>query len=429
MVVKLDSLGDPFYEGSVQQLFAVPGDERLMVAKTTDRGSVFDVGALFEISGHDVNRAVFRQVLYTRIGEAAHWAELQSKIEADPSLDDSIKDWIAPELARCLDRGARTHHVGMPDAVTGAVATSGVPENPSAANVVRRFQILKPERVSFGEASLFDYSRFPHEDHFVVPLEVIVRFGITSASSVYRKYLKLDESAKRNYELELGVSDRLEAWKTLPRPILDFTSKFEPEDRMVSKQEALTMSGLTGENFIRLGQLAILGALAVRDLVGDIGLELWDLKWEFARAGDDLLFVDTIDTDSIRATRVVDFNGRRYINHYNKQAMRDYFAVFHPQWISAINDTKREAASAGVAFTEILGKKQAEGQAPPNPAVDPAFLEIQEKKLGAIRDHLTGKCSAGESIHSLDLAAISEICYYEERGLLDAFGKINGLAG
>ena len=41
-------------------------------------------------------------------------------------------------------------------------------------------------------------------------------------------------------------------------------------------------------------------------MVEKMGLKLWDLKWEFAKDGDDLVFVDTIDTDSFRATSVLE---------------------------------------------------------------------------------------------------------------------------
>src|SRR5690606_35440996 len=113
----------------------------------------------------------------------------------------------------------------------------------------------------------FDYSQFPQQDGFVVPLEYIVRFGITCGSSVYRKYLAMSDAAKRTFEGELGVTRSLEAWQLLERPIADFTSKFEPEDRMVSKQEAMAMCGLTGGRFVDSGKMGVLGAWVVRQLL------------------------------------------------------------------------------------------------------------------------------------------------------------------
>jgi phosphoribosylaminoimidazole-succinocarboxamide synthase len=422
-------LGEPFYEGSVQRLYAVPGDDSVMVTRTSARGSVFDVGALFEIAGHDVNRALFRHVLYSRLGDPAVWRRVKAAIEAAPELDPAYRaDLLGPLLDSCCERGARTHHEGMLDAVTGEVVREGVPANPSACNVVRKFQILKPERTRFLGAPLFDYAKFPHSDRFVVPLEYIVRFGITSASSVYKKYAGMEPKAKAAFERELGVSRPLEAWQYLERPISDFTSKFEPEDRMVSKQEALVMSGLSGAQFAESGTLAVLGAWAVRDLVEELGLRMWDLKWEFAKDGDDLVFVDTIDTDSIRATMTLEHAGQGYAVHYNKQAMRDYFTLLHRDWIADIAEAKLLGQEEGVAFTEILKAGQAEGRYAGTPSVDPDFLALQVEKMAAIRDSLTGEASAEAVRARLETAGREELAFYEGRGALGELRKINGIS-
>ena len=119
---------------------------------------------------------------------------------------------------------------------------------------------MKPSRETILGASLFDYSNFAQEDGFVVPLEFIVRFGITSASSVFRKYLKMDQPGRKNFEQDLGVKKPLEAWQYLERPISDFTTKFEPTDRMLSRQEAFITSCLPGNLFGPLVQrLAVTG--------------------------------------------------------------------------------------------------------------------------------------------------------------------------
>ena len=84
-------LREPFYEGSVQRLFAVPGDDSVMVTQTTSRGSVFDVGALFEIEGNDVNRALFRHVLYSRMADPAVWQRVRQAITEAPELDEDYR--------------------------------------------------------------------------------------------------------------------------------------------------------------------------------------------------------------------------------------------------------------------------------------------------------------------------------------------------
>ena len=426
--IPIPTLGEPFYEGSVQKLYAVPGNDRLMVTQTTARGSVFDVGALFEVPGNDVNRALFRHLLYSKLGEPAVWRRVADAIHDDAGLDAAVRaELLEGPLEDWCQRGALTHHEGMLDSETGEVVRSGAPTHPSAHNVVRKYQILKPERVEFLSAHLFDYSEYPQRDGFVVPLEYIVRFGITSASSVYRKYLAMDPAARAGFEHELGVSRPLEAWQYLEKPISDFTTKFEPEDRMLSKQEAVVTSGLTGPQLVRSGKLAVLGAWVVRQLLEEIGLCLWDIKWEFAKDGDELVFVDTIDTDSFRATLFLESDGRRFVNHYNKQAIRDYFIIMHGDWISGIKDAKAKGATEGVAFTEILKAGQESGVYAVTPEVHPDFTAIQQRKMDAIRDYMLGRSAAEETKQSLRDAGLDEIGFYREAGKLDDFGKLNGV--
>ena len=426
--IQPSQLTEPFYEGSVQRLFAVPGHDDIMVTQTTARGSVFDVGALFESPGNDVYRAVFRHVLYTKLGQPETWQKVRESIRNAPELADEYrKDLLEGALDEYCEKGACTHHEGMLDAVTGEVDRSGVPANASNCNLVRRYQILKPDRTEFLGAHLFDYSKYYREDGFVVPLECIVRFGITSASSVYRKYLVMDEKARKAFEQELGVNKALEAWQYLEKPVSDYTSKYEPEDRMVSKQEAFVMSSLAGDQFVKLGKLAVLGAWVVRQLVGEIGLLLWDIKWEFAKDGEDLVFVDTIDTDSIRATMFLESDGQRYVNHYNKQGMRDYFTVFHGDWIDAIKITKAQGAADGVDFTGILKAGQESGQYPGTPEVPADFIEIQDRKMSAIRGYMLGDVEAAAAKEALQSAGQDEIAFYRNAGKLEGFAKLNAV--
>ena len=412
----------------MQRLFAIRDEPSLMVTQTTERGSVFDVGALFEIPGHDVNRAVFRHVLYSRMGESAIWEEVRDSIGKSSDLDPDYKiELLSGPLEEFCRGGAKTHHMGMLDAVTGDMFERGLPKNPSPYNVVRRFEILKPTRVDILGASLFDYSVFPKSDGYVVPLEFIVRFGITSASSVYRKYLKMGQAEQKLFEQELGVDDSLQAWQYLSRPITDFTTKFEPTDRMLSKQEALMVSSLSGKGFKDASKLAVLGAWAVRHLVEGMGLSLWDIKWEFARQGDELFYVDTIDTDSFRATLEVEFEGKRILHHCNKQAMRDYFHLLHDDWIAAINETKAKADELGVAFTELLSEGQESGTYPQTPEVPSEFIWIQQQKMTTIRDYMLERIDSAAATAALQTIAQQEVAFYRDAGKLDELLSINSL--
>lgn len=420
-------LKDPFYEGSVQKLFEMPNDHSLMITQTTERGSVFDVGALFEIPGQDVNRAVFRHVLYSRMGDTSIWEAVTQAVKSDASLDSSYREMLLDGvLEEFTSMGALTHHVGMLDNITGEMFAGGLPENPSAYNVVQRFKILKPTRMQMPDGtSVFDYSGYTRKDGFVVPLEFIVRFGITSASSVYRKYQQLDAASKTKFEAELGATKPLEAWQYLEKPITDFTTKFEPTDRMLSKQEALLTSSLSGRLFHKGTKMAVLGAWAVRQMIAPLGLKMWDIKWEFALDQSDLIYVDTIDPDSFRATLEIEFENQNFVVHCNKQAMRDYFQLLHGDWIDAINQSKAQSELEGVAFTEILAAGQKSGKYAETPSVQQEFIKLQELKMTTICDFLLCEVDSEQATKQLREVGLQELNFYKAAGKLKELATIN----
>ena len=431
--VRPSELGKPIYVGSVQHLYAVPGREDLMVCETTNAGSVFDVGSIFDIPGSDVSRATFRHALYTRMGRPETWAKVRDAIVAaaketsDAGVKAFLEDLQRGVLETMLREGAHTHHIGMLDAQSGEICTSGTPKNPSTFNVVRRFPVMKPVQKQFLGGFVYDYAMFPQAATYVIPLEYIVRFGITGGSSVLKKYGSLTDSGKKAYEAELGLTQPMQAWQFLPRPIFDLTSKHEPEDRNVSKQEALLMSGLEGEAFISTVKMSILGAWAVRQLLDEIGLLLWDIKWEFAVDNGDFYYVDTIDTDSFRATSFLETDGKKLVLHYNKQAMRDYYKIIHADWFAGVNDAKKEAQKSGTPFKQILKEGQAAGKWPNTPVVAAEFLALQAKKMDLIRQHVLGETPADKVKSGLAEVGAAEVEFYKKRGLFAEYAKANGI--
>jgi phosphoribosylaminoimidazole-succinocarboxamide synthase len=424
----LSQLGDPVYLGSVQHLYAVPDHPSYIICQTTPAGSVFDVGSIFSIAGNDLNRAIFRHAMYSRLPQPGTWRRVQDVLLRTEGLGVTWRDQLMDgPLQTMLEGGAHTHHVGMLDAETGEVITQSMPATPSCYNVVRRFPVMKPPQRNVMGNFVFDYAQFHQSDTYVIPLEYIIRFGVTSGSSILRKYEALSEKERRSFEQELGLTGPMQPWQMLDRPIYDLTSKYEPEDRAVSKQEALLMSGLSAQHFTDSIKMALLGAWAVRDMLEEIGLQLWDLKWEFAVDRETLLFVDTIDADSFRATSTVPVDGSNLIIHYNKQAMRDYYRLVCADWYAGINAAKAVAQKTGTAFKQVLSDGQAAGLYPPTPEVDPGFLDLQATKTALIKDHVLGAKDAAAIRTGLIETGLAEAEFYRSRGLLTDLLKLNAV--
>ncbi len=412
--INLD-LTQPIYHGSVQNLYAVPEHSDLAISETTSGGSVFDVGTIFNIAGNDTARAAFRHYAFQKLGTPQSWQALNNL---------PLADALRQQLTQFQQTGAATHHVGMIDP-QGQVFSDTLPEILNNLTLIQKYTVLKPQLQKYLLGHFYDYAPYHHQDNFVIPLEYIVRFGVTSGSSILRKYENLDVAQKENYLQELGLSHPIKAWQAFDTPIVDFTTKYEPEDRALSPQEAAAITGIPGEQFIRSIHTALLGAYLLQHIFNQMGLFLWDLKWEIAKKGDQLVFVDTIDTDSVRVTVNVTRNNYSYFVHFNKQAMRDYYKLMHADWYAGINQAKKMAAQTAQPFTEVLQTGQQKGEYPPTPEVDPQFLAIQQQKFALIQAFIQQKTNDFKAM-TTDIAT-QEVVYYLSTPQSEVYTQLNAV--
>ena len=418
-------LDQPLYTGSVQKLHDVPGYPELIISETTAGGSVFDVGTIFNIEGSDTGRAAFRHMVFQELQNPEAWQELAGQLSADsPVIKLDTSGFLRRLLSEYCEYGAPTHHAGMVDRESGEVFSKGFPSNLSNLTLIKKYQVIKPELKRVLGWHFYDYEKYHQIDGNVVPLEFIVRLGVTNGASILRKYNGLGDAEKAAYLNDLGV-DSLSAWSRFDPPIVDLTTKYEPEDRNISRQEAALISSLDGEMFGKSMIMVVLGAFMLQRIFSKMGLSLWDMKWEIARDGNKLVFVDTIDTDSVRVTYNMSRAGRKYFVHFNKQAMRDYYKIIHSDWLNAVNESKKEAAKSGNAFTGILSEGQKSGKYPANPEIDAPFLDIQKRKFVMVQDFIQGK--GGDIQEEAKSIALDEIDYYSSAGKLAEYVVLNAV--
>ena len=420
--LKLDS---PCYTGSVQKLYDVPDHPELIISETTAGGSVFDVGTIFNIEGSDVGRASFRHLVFQQLQDPEAWEKLSRKLSASGLMGKNDSRIIEKTLSIFKQQGAATHHVGMLDRSTGEVFSKGFPPQLSNLTLIKKYTVQKPELKKVLGWHFYDYKKYHSEDGFVIPLEYIVRLGITSGSSILRKYNALSDPDKKAYLGELGLNRPLSPWTRFDSPIVDLTTKYEPEDRNISRQEAALISSLDGETFSRSMVMAILGAFMLQQIFSRMGLFLWDLKWEIAKDGDDLVFVDTIDTDSVRVTMNIIDNDKSYFVHFNKQVMRDYYRIMHPEWLNAVNEAKKAAALTGRPFTEILSEGQGRGTYPVNPDIEKTFLDLQKQKFEMIQHFIQNQDE--DMTREAEKIAKAELDYYFSQGHREQYEALNAV--
>ena len=418
------NLDNPCYTGSVQKLYDVPDHPELLLSETTAGGSVFDVGTIFNIEGSDVGRASFRHLVFQELQDPEAWKSLSQKLSEEGSLIQKDKSGLVEKVLSGFGKnGAPTHHTGMIDRSSGEVYAKGFPSIPSNLTLIKKYKVKKPELNKLLGWHFYDYEKYHHIDQYVIPLEYIVRLGITSGSSILRKYSALSDSQKKEYLNDLGIDRPLSPWIQFDNPIVDLTTKYEPEDRNISRQEAALISGTDGNTFARSMIMAILGAYLLQRIFARMGLFLWDLKWEIAKDGDNLVFVDTIDTDSVRVTFNIVRDNRTYFIHFNKQSMRDYYKIMHSEWYSAVNEAKEIAAKTGKAFTEILTEGQNRNKYPLTPVIDERFLDLQKRKFEMIQGFIQGK--EKELQKEAEKIACAEIDYYESAKKIEEYEELN----
>lgn len=418
-------LEKPLYTGSVQKLYDVPGHPELIISETTAGGSVFDVGTIFNIEGSDTGRAAFRHLVFQELQDRVAWKELSGQLsEESPVMKLDPSGLLKGLLLEYCEKGAPTHHAGMVERESGKVFSKGFPSKLSNLTLIRKYKVIKPELKRVLGWHFYDYEKYHQIDGNVVPLEFIVRLGVTNGASILRKYNALGDEEKAAYLNDLGV-DSLIPWTRFDPPIVDLTTKYEPEDRNISRQEAALISSLDGEMFGRSMIMAVLGAFMLQRIFGKMGLSLWDMKWEIAKDGKDLVFVDTIDTDSVRVTFNMSLDGKEYFVHFNKQAMRDYYKIMHSDWIDAVNEAKKTAAKSGSVFTEILSEGQRSGKYPVNPDIDALFLDLQKRKFVMVQDFIQGK--EGDIQKVAEKIALDEIEYYNAAGKLGEYEAMNAV--
>lgn len=162
----------------------------------------------------------------------------------------------------------------------------------------RKMSVLKPKKCPKG----YDYSQMNSTlTNTLIPLEVVFRLGVPQGSS----YLK-------------RCPEDVQADQFLENIKVEFYTKLEPQDKLLSPEEAQTISSLTDDEFKELIELSKIYAITLYRKFQTIGFTLWDGKFEFALGEKrEIILIDSIGPDEIRLSR----KGVPY----SKQVLRDFY--------------------------------------------------------------------------------------------------------
>ena len=194
-----------------------------------------------------------------------------------------------------------------------------------------------PDLPTDGEA--YDYETFHANagDGYVVPLEVVFRNTVPRGSSLRRR--------RSPDEFDLDFSTWPDETIDLPEPIVEFSTKFEEQDRYLSRAEAAAIAGQASLD--RLEELA-LGVNAVVTMRAEqTGFTHEDGKIEVVYDDGTLRVADVVGT----------FDENRFSyrgQELSKEVVRQYYKRTNPDWVDAVSAAKAEAETRGVADWRTL---------------------------------------------------------------------------
>ncbi|MEN2983859.1 MAG: phosphoribosylaminoimidazolesuccinocarboxamide synthase [Dictyoglomaceae bacterium] len=222
------------------------------------------------------------------------------------------------------EKGIKTHYVGLIE--DDKIKTLSELKSPSNVMEFKMVRVLKPEL----KDKIYDYSIFKLEKgNFLIPLEVIYRNSLPEGSSVFRRLkegsLKLED---------LGLKKDPTPGEKLEKPIVDFSTKLEVNDRYLSYEEAKNISGFEEEEFQKLIDLTLFIDNEITKEGERIGLINEDGKVEFAFDLErSFMLVDAVGTlDECRFT----YNGLPV----SKEIARIYYRK--TPWYKEVEEAKKK---------------------------------------------------------------------------------------
>ena len=154
-------------------------------------------------------------------------------------------------------------------------------------------ELIPPNRMRVQKVQVLDYSKINKKTvNYLIPLEVICRHYV--AGSLWDR---IQSGKLRPVKLGFKATKEVKYGDRLPEPYLEFTTKLEKVDRLLTKKETMKISGLANEEY----KLIVDAVLKIDEKIAE-EVEKRDLihvdgKKEFAMDEDrNIMLIDTFGT-------------------------------------------------------------------------------------------------------------------------------------
>jgi len=180
----------------------------------------------------------------------------------------------------------------------------------------------------------YDYEAY-HEaagSNYLVPLEIVFRNRVPVGSSLRRR----SEPADHGLALDAWPDEPVD----LPEPIVEFSTKYEEQDRYLDRAEADSIAGTAGIDVLE--SLAREVNRLVTEHAADAGMVHQDGKIECLYHDGEGRVADVAGTfDENRFS----YDGQQV----SKEVVRQYHKRTQPEWVAAVSDAKERATEEEIA--------------------------------------------------------------------------------
>ncbi len=389
------------YQGSVKDVYELGQTDLLF--HFSDDFSVFDWGKMpDQIAGKGRALTLFAAGFFEKMTGSSFWQDLPKSKHLEQF--DSHYLQTAFGALKAGDTLAN-HYLGLYS--RGKTFSLSEPTladrdhlNQEMYLQVARARVQRPEVRKIGQSLVYFYDDAARAEGLsFIPLEVVFRFAAPAGSSLLSRLAK-----DPDYAYVLGLEpEAIKAGSLFPHPVVEFFTKLEPSDRLLSYQEAAAISGLSPAEFESLYQTAHLCALAIFHVFAEHGITLLDGKVEAAverrlnskgEMTSRIVLADSIGPDELR----LDYKGIQL----SKEVLRRYYR--NTVWYKEIEASKAEAAKRpSVKWQDIC--RHEKGSAPP--PLPPALKECVANMYLALAATMVGGALA-EKICPLALSSVAE---------------------
>ncbi|WP_144904132.1 phosphoribosylaminoimidazolesuccinocarboxamide synthase [Halobellus captivus] len=198
----------------------------------------------------------------------------------------------------------------------------------------------------------YDYDAY-HDaagENYLIPLEIVFRNTVPVGSSLRSRGSPAEYGVDVDAsEADLDADGWPEAVVELPDPVVEFSTKYEEQDRYLAREEAERIAGVADLDALESVALAVNGVLNRR--AEERGFVHEDGKIECLYHGGEIVVADVVGT----------FDENRFSyrgQELSKEVVRQYYKRTDPEWVAAVSDAKSRAREEGVADWRTLCERE-----------------------------------------------------------------------